>query len=286
MKKVICKEDKKLNSFYSILSCECYGDFTIFNNGLKCVDCEKIIQKSNQDEPLVFEEVYTAPRKANKGIPLKEIKCGNWRSLNYNITQSWVDHLPNIDFLIDLGSGPLTNFELLKEKNTIFIDGAKYDGIDIVCNFSNQLPFKANSVDAILCSNVFEHLSEPQKTFDEISRVLKTDGSVLILVPFLIKIHQEPFDFYRYTKHALKHLAQNSGLETIEIKEVGGFTNILESIFQIAIRETNHSIKRWFFKIQYKILRILRKLYGDDPPDSSLPQGYAMFLTKKNKTSD
>ena len=277
--------DKNMQKLISILSCDCGGDFSTLENGVRCFKCGKEIKKtSNQGECLVFEEVYKlkdpSPKIFNP-TTLRQNKLQNWREENYKIIRQWVEQLTDVNFLLDFGSGPLTNFELLKDNNTIFVDGAKFDGINIVCDFSNKTPFKSSSVDAILCSNVFEHLPEPQKTLREIARILRQDGCVLIFVPFVIKLHQEPYDFHRYTKHSLKYLADSSGLAVSEIREVGGFSNILGTIFSIAIRRTTHPIKRVGLKIQYLIWRILRKLYGDDPADEILPQGYAVFLTKK-----
>ena len=151
-----------------------------------------------------------------------------------------------------------------------------------MCNFSKKLPFKSNSIDAILCSNVLEHLPEPQIFFDEIYRVSKVNSSILILVPFIIKLHQEPYDFFRYSSHGLKYLSKKAGLEIIEIKEVGGFSNIFGNLLQVAIKETNNPVKLLGLKLQFLIWRVFRKFYKDDNSNPLLPQGYALILSKLN----
>jgi SAM-dependent methyltransferase len=267
----------------SILSCQCGGAFSLGKKTLKCNNCSSEVEISRQDRSIIFEEIYK-PTNASVQVfkpSTKELRADNWRIQNYKITENWIKHLPNnYQTIVDLGSGPLTNSYLLKDRNPIYVDCARFEGVDIVCNFSKKLPFKSNSIDAILCSNVLEHLPEPQIFLDEISRVIKNNGSILILVPFIIKLHQEPYDFYRYTSHALKYLVGNAGLNIKDIKAVGGFSNIFGNLFQIAIKETSNPLKLLGLKFQYLIWKVLRKLYKDDSSNQLFPQGYALILSK------
>lgn len=168
----------------------------------------------------------------------------------------------------------------MKERSAIYLDGADYDGVNLVCDFSESLPMKQNSIDGILCSNVIEHLPEPQVCFNEMHRVMKSSGEALILVPFIIKLHQEPYDFHRYTKYALKFYANKAGFSIVEVKEVGGISNILGTILNCAVKESSNPIYKLGLHLQYFIWRVLRKLFDDDSPSIILPQGYALYLKK------
>ena len=44
-------------------------------------------------------------------------------------------------------------------------------------------------------------------------------------------MHEEPYDYYRYTKYALQRFAQETGFDTILIKEIGGTPEIVVDIF-------------------------------------------------------
>ena len=273
-----------IDKIIPILSCYCGGALSLKNEGLECNNCNLKPEISRKDGSVIFDEIYK-PENISVQVfkpSLKELKADNWRIQNYKITESWINSLSHdCQIICDLGSGPLTNSHLLKDRNPIYVDCAKFEGVNVVCNFSKKLPFKNNSIDAILCSNVLEHLPEPQMFLDEMSRVIKNDGTILILVPFVIKLHQEPFDFYRYTSHALKYLVERSGLDIEELKEVGGFSNIFGNLFQIAIKEANSPLRLFSLKLQYLIWRISRKLLKDDASNSLLPQGYALVLRKK-----
>jgi SAM-dependent methyltransferase len=82
-----------------------------------------------------------------------------------------------------------------------------YDGI----NF----PFQAANFDAVLCSQVFEHVFTPQDFLAEIHRVLRPGGCLLLTVPFVWDEHEQPHDFARYSSFGLQALLRRAGF-TVE----------------------------------------------------------------------
>ena len=80
-----------------------------------------------------------------------------------------------------------------------------------------------NSVDTVLCTVVLEHLERPQDALHEMHRILKPGGHVILSAPLFWHLHEEPRDFYRYTKYGLAHLFTTAGFEIIEIKPLAGF---------------------------------------------------------------
>lgn len=79
------------------------------------------------------------------------------------------------------------------------------------------------SVDTILCTSVLEHLEEPSEAIKEANRILKKGGYAIFTVPLFWHLHEEPRDFYRYTKYGLKYLFEKNNLEIIELKPLSGF---------------------------------------------------------------
>jgi SAM-dependent methyltransferase len=58
------------------------------------------------------------------------------------------------------------------------------EGKNLVClNAENSLPLETNSVDRIIMVHALEFLDEPEDSFAEIWRVLKSSGRILIVVP-------------------------------------------------------------------------------------------------------
>jgi SAM-dependent methyltransferase len=69
----------------------------------------------------------------------------------------------------------------------------------------------------VLCTEVLEHLPEPQKAIDEIFRVLEPGGELLLTTRFLFPIHDAPHDYFRFTKFGLRHLLRR--FEIVELRE-------------------------------------------------------------------
>lgn len=80
-----------------------------------------------------------------------------------------------------------------------------YDG----CTF----PFPDASFDAVLCSQVFEHVFTPAEFLLEVNRVLRSEGCLLLTVPFVWDEHEQPHDFARYSSFGLRSMLKRAGFE-------------------------------------------------------------------------
>lgn len=92
-----------------------------------------------------------------------------------------------------------------------------YSGNDIKGDL-RQIPLEDNSVDMIICIQVLEHLPEPWKVIKEYSRILKPNGFLFMSLPHSVPIHQEPYDFYRYTKYGVEFLLNDNNFKIHFIK--------------------------------------------------------------------
>lgn len=133
---------------------------------------------------------------------------------------------------LTIGAGGDTEKYIKQNVNIklISIDINKEKNPDIVMDVNN-LNFEDNYFDIIFIFEVLEHLAEPSKAIDEIYRVLKKSGKVLISTPFILEIHGAPNDYYRFTKYGLLHLLRK--FSKIEIKERNSY---LEAVNVLPIR--------------------------------------------------
>ena len=97
------------------------------------------------------------------------------------------------------------------------------DGSVVIADANVHLPFDDSSVDLILCTEVLEHLHTPKVAMREMRRILKSDGTLLITVPFVWGEHEVPHDYYRYTQFGIKHLCEDAGFADFIIKNTNGF---------------------------------------------------------------
>jgi SAM-dependent methyltransferase len=152
--------------------------------------------------------------------------------------------------LLDLGCGKVPFYGLYRQyvSETICVDWSNSlhgtNHLDAECDLTKDLPFAEASFDSILLSDVLEHIPTPERLWREMARILKPGGKVLLNVPFCYRMHEEPYDYYRYTKYALERFARETGFDTILIKEIGGTPEIVVDIIAKSIVRFD-PIGRW-----------------------------------------
>lgn len=85
----------------------------------------------------------------------------------------------------------------------------------------DDLPYAAGAINTVLLFNVLEHLYNHRQVLQEIKRVLKPDGQLIGVVPFLVSYHPDPHDYWRYTGETLHKIFTEIGFTNIEIRPFG-----------------------------------------------------------------
>lgn len=106
----------------------------------------------------------------------------------------------------------ITNIDIDSNRNPDFV-------MDVT-----KLKFDNNSYDIVIMMEVLEHVKEPQKAISEIYRVLRNNGQLVLSTPFILGLHDEPYDFYRFTKYGLEYLLRDF---QVEIKETNDFIHTI-----------------------------------------------------------
>jgi len=87
---------------------------------------------------------------------------------------------------------------------------------DLICP-AEKLPFPSNYFDTILCTEVLEHTNQPIEVFKEMVRILRPEGHLILTVPFIYPLHEEPYDNWRFTSHSLSLLSKQNQLTICEL---------------------------------------------------------------------
>jgi SAM-dependent methyltransferase len=111
--------------------------------------------------------------------------------------------------------------------------------VDLFADFSGPLPLLNESVDTVTAFQVMEHLKEPGLFLSECNRILHAGGHLILTVPFMWHVHDEPYDYFRYTRYGLEYLLRKSDFSDIEITEGTGF-------WQMFILKINYHTQRYF----------------------------------------
>src|SRR5947207_14843412 len=120
--------------------------------------------------------------------------------------------------LLDLGCGKAPLFGLYRRlvDTVTCVDWGRslHDNefIDQEIDLTKRLPFADRSFETVVLSDVLEHIPTPSELCGEISRLLSPGGRILMNVPFYYPLHEEPYDFYRYSRSALTRLLDQAGL--------------------------------------------------------------------------
>lgn len=93
--------------------------------------------------------------------------------------------------------------------------------VDIICE-ATDIPLDSNSFDTVICTQVIEHVENHKLLLQEILRVLKPNGYVILSGPMYWHLHEEPYDFFRFTKYGFKYLFEEQGFREIDILANGG----------------------------------------------------------------
>ena len=148
--------------------------------------------------------------------------------------------------LIDIGCGikPYSVFFKDTVDNHIGVDIAGCihgeNNIDLI-GTAYSIPTEDETFDSALCTAVLEHLEEPDIAIKECHRILKKGGYAIYSVPFIWHLHEEPRDFFRYSKYGLSYLFEKNNFTIIELISLSGFWVTFGQLFCYYIQDFNKS---------------------------------------------
>jgi SAM-dependent methyltransferase len=128
----------------------------------------------------------------------------------------------------DVGCGdkPFASFMKgrVREYVGVDVEDGFYDArhIDLIGD-AYSVPVPTESVDAVISSQVLEHLERPLDALTEAHRILKPDGLLFLSAPFLYPLHAAPRDFGRFTRFYWNHHLAQCGFRIEDFQTIGGF---------------------------------------------------------------
>lgn len=104
--------------------------------------------------------------------------------------------------------------------------GWNYAGLDVLGDLA-RLPFPDAAFDAMVNIVVLEHTRRPDVVLAELARTLRPGGRLLLVAPQQWEVHQQPHDYFRFTRYGLEWLLAQSGLTALRIDPIGGYFTLL-----------------------------------------------------------
>lgn len=96
------------------------------------------------------------------------------------------------------------------------------DAHTFLCSLDN-MPRPDSTYDAIVCTQVLEHVEFPQKVVHEFYRILKPEGRLFLTAPQGARVHGEPYHFFNFTQYGLASMFRQAGFDIIFIRPNGGY---------------------------------------------------------------
>ncbi len=196
--------------------------------------------------------------------------------INEDNRQAWLKHalgtLPKGARLLDAGAGELKNKKHCIHLKYVSQDFCQYEGgrdlkeglqtgiwdnskIDLVSDIT-RIPAPDASFDAILCSEVLEHVPEPTHALTEFARLLKPNGILILTAPFSSNVHFAPYHFCTgFSKYWYEYNLKTRGFLIEELVPNGDWYDLLrQEIIRLGGLERRRGNWAWPLAYAYALL--------------------------------
>jgi len=148
--------------------------------------------------------------------------------------------------LLDAGCGtmPFRNAALRRV--------AVYESVDVerrgdaptyLGDVQSMVAVPSSRYDTVLCSEVLEHLPRPELAVAEFFRVMRPEGYLVLSVPFLSRLHEEPRDYFRFTAYGLRELLERQGFIVEEVTPIASLVAFLSHQLSSALLGATHRVR-------------------------------------------
>lgn len=165
--------------------------------------------------------------------------CSDWVDLQYSHVVGTLSKLAPLarGRLLDVGCGDkpyeylfrpyVLEYIGVEREITFTATSASVRSEGVIRYEGDRLPFDDASFDTVLCVQVLEHTPDPQALMMELARVLHPEGILILSAPFSFRLHEEPYDFFRYSPHGLGVLCAKAGLLVEGLHPQGSLWSLL-----------------------------------------------------------
>ncbi|HKR07353.1 MAG TPA: methyltransferase domain-containing protein [Bacteroidia bacterium] len=172
-----------------------------------------------------------------------------------------------------------------EKKEGLQMETWDYGKLDIISDIAS-IPEPDKSFDAILCTEVFEHIVNPIEAIKEFARLLKPGGHAIITAPFCSLTHFAPYHFYSgFNTYFYEKCFKDSGFEIIEMTPNGNYFEYIAQEMQrlpaIASKYSKHSVNKNDQRIISESIQLLEKISANEKGSSELlNNGWQVFAKK------
>jgi SAM-dependent methyltransferase len=163
--------------------------------------------------------------------------------------------------LLDIGCGNKPYEEMLRPYITEYLGcdivQSNTGCVDLLCP-ANNIPVKDGSYDTVISTQTIEHVEDHQGLVNEAYRVLSSSGYFILSGPMYWPLHEEPYDFFRFTKYGFQYILEKAGFKIISTASNGGKWAVAGQALIHAAFPAVYNIKGR----RGRIIKVIVKLFG------------------------
>jgi SAM-dependent methyltransferase len=147
-------------------------------------------------------------------------------------------------FLTGLGPGELSAIEISGRGREPLgwrsFRSTEYPAFDLLH------PTQIGTYDVVLCEQVLEHVPDPWKAMRTLFELCNPGGHVVVGTPFMLRLHREPMDYWRFSPDGLREMATAAGFESITLGSWGnGWCTFANRRRWVVYRPMHRMLQRW-----------------------------------------
>jgi SAM-dependent methyltransferase len=174
--------------------------------------------------------------------------------------------LPDGSRVVDYGCADLPYRDLFGPRLSYIgadLPGNPDAGIEI--RPDGTLPIPDGDVDAVVSSQVLEHVADPALYLSECERVLRPGGKLLLSTHGIMVYHRDPVDYWRWTGEGLQRIVAQAGLRVVSFEGVMGLAATGLQLFQDG---THHRVPRPCRRLYFSVMQNLVAAFDRQSPAS------------------
>lgn len=165
--------------------------------------------------------------------------------------------------------------QLVKQRGYFGTDVQAGDNVMFVAD-AHLLPIADASLDGVIMVSVLEHLYDPIRAVDQISRVLKPGGVFFSYAPFYHPYHASPHDYFRFTEQGYRYLLRD--FSSVKLVSGGNYVAVANDVISHAFggSRIGRGLARVFVEAPMSLL--FRAFDGSQSPEVAV--GFAALAVK------
>lgn len=140
--------------------------------------------------------------------------------------------------------------------------------VDVICAIDEPLPPHVTGLGTfqfVLCTEVLEHVADWDLAFRNLATLMSPGGRLLVTCPHFFYLHEEPYDFWRPTLHALRYFGSRVGLQVLQAQVAGDAWDVLGTLLAsctpmpASSRLRDRAARKVVLRGQWALFALLRK---------------------------